>query len=67
MRNLDFTPPSRSSIGFDHLFDLLNNLSSRKIRVATRLNGRCDLLCGGLIAILPVRNFSQDATLATLL
>jgi hypothetical protein len=25
MRNFDFTPLSRSSIGFDHLFDLLNN------------------------------------------
>src|SRR5258708_5107012 len=25
MRNFDFTPFSRSSIGFDHLFDLLNN------------------------------------------
>ena len=25
MRTFDFTPLSRSSIGFDHLFDLLNN------------------------------------------
>jgi molecular chaperone IbpA len=25
MRNFDFTPFSRSSIGFDHLIDLLNN------------------------------------------
>jgi len=25
MRNFDFAPLSRSSIGFDHLFDLLNN------------------------------------------
>src|SRR6476646_2837729 len=25
MRTFDFTPFSRSSIGFDHLFDLLNN------------------------------------------
>jgi molecular chaperone IbpA len=25
MRNFDFTPFSRSSIGFDHLFDLLND------------------------------------------
>jgi molecular chaperone IbpA len=25
MRNFDFTPLSRSSIGFDHLFDLLNS------------------------------------------
>src|SRR4029077_3271573 len=26
MRNYDFTPLSRSTVGFDHLFDLINNI-----------------------------------------
>src|SRR4051812_35591662 len=29
MRTFDFTPLSRSTVGFDHIFDLLNNNTTR--------------------------------------
>ena len=31
MRTFDFTPFTRSAIGFDHLFDLLNNQTAESV------------------------------------